>query len=951
MGGETETREPSQLEKKPAGDGGRKSNRTTPTDADLAADHAGRPKLTWVSAHPPAPTPMPAACTPPVVDPKYFIATDEALADMMTGTDARWVAGVVLERMHHYGGLRGFECLYPLAFVKLREHVVAVFQQPTWDWGYQRDDEILELVARASDLQRRVQALVQRYERDQLSVAAETATAYAERHTFDYVDALYARSKGGPDVLFGWYHILADVDAQELYVVDEAQAAQVAADERAEIAAVRKEIGEELVGEQVASKEVLMWWDDDVYLEDLATPEDGLEEWHQAVGWARLAESATAIVERQQRFYVYTLNHNYGFDDIWESDTFQEARTALVPAGGTIVDAIVTKDGYVVLPRNDERFFGGYQSRTASENLLATLHIAEEHGEDVDGPALCQQIAFDMLMLQLSDAESRLRKARNTLLPNYSFDPRVGEALQNRVIELRFHVLRAAELAYDASDVPTPEEQEAMQDELEEVGRITSEEPVAAAMLVNNRDTDDPDRPSESDYESRIAGMMPGDALQLAIDDIDEKLANLDKARKHFYSNPDAVWAFDELIEVARQQLPDSQQFSISYELTWRTFDAITSFYRNIIKEAALFAVGLATGHTWVGLGVWGIQTVRGAMAVQEGFEQADLIKAMSNLDFAGGLQVATPDEAASARRWAWIGLGLAVIDGFMLVRSATHMLRLSTIMNDPALAATLRYSGRPLADLAGDLGMSERRLVAELAAARGSARDELIVRIRKIQSPDPVARQAAIAKDPVASAARLRRMASSDRVREAFVELKAAFAKAAGRANSLPGLDWDVFRALVKLGYRLLQNGALTFEHFLEMIVYERLLTRRQVNAKKHEASLRSAYDEAVHMDSNGRYVEVAPSWYPVKGGCDVGCEAAAVQIQQLKGGTIHRFTGKDPALPMGGFDGSNHGWYHHEIVIKDGRVYDMATGSQGIPIEDYKKMWQYPDAIEFGF
>lgn len=43
--------------------------------------------------------------------------------------------------------------------------------------------------------------------------------------------------------------------------------------------------------------------------------------------------------------------------------------------------------------------------------------------------------------------------------------------------------------------------------------------------------------------------------------------------------------------------------------------------------------------------------------------------------------------------------------------------------------------------------------------------------------------------------------------------------------------------------------------------------------------------------------------------------------------------------------------GWFHHEVVVGNGRVYDAFTGHGGVPIDEYKALWEFPDAINFGF
>jgi len=80
-------------------------------------------------------------------------------------------------------------------------------------------------------------------------------------------------------------------------------------------------------------------------------------------------------------------------------------------------------------------------------------------------------------------------------------------------------------------------------------------------------------------------------------------------------------------------------------------------------------------------------------------------------------------------------------------------------------------------------------------------------------------------------------------------------------------------------------------------------------------------------------------------------GCEKCAENIQNEIGGDIVRIQPM-PAPPiLGGYRGANPGWAHHEVVVKDGMVFDSFTGSKGLPISEYKDLWQYPDAINFGF
>jgi hypothetical protein len=75
------------------------------------------------------------------------------------------------------------------------------------------------------------------------------------------------------------------------------------------------------------------------------------------------------------------------------------------------------------------------------------------------------------------------------------------------------------------------------------------------------------------------------------------------------------------------------------------------------------------------------------------------------------------------------------------------------------------------------------------------------------------------------------------------------------------------------------------------------------------------------------------------------------ASEINRLIGGSIKRIVPHPPALILGRFMGVNHGWRYHVAVVLDGHVYDAFTGHRGHDIETYKALWQYADAIDFGF
>jgi RHS repeat-associated protein len=79
-------------------------------------------------------------------------------------------------------------------------------------------------------------------------------------------------------------------------------------------------------------------------------------------------------------------------------------------------------------------------------------------------------------------------------------------------------------------------------------------------------------------------------------------------------------------------------------------------------------------------------------------------------------------------------------------------------------------------------------------------------------------------------------------------------------------------------------------------------------------------------------------------------GCEGVAERIKKAIGGTIRRITPKRGDW-LGPYRGKPTEWGHHDVVEKDGRIYDAMTGPDGCPIDDYKNLWDYADDLDFGF
>jgi YD repeat-containing protein len=97
---------------------------------------------------------------------------------------------------------------------------------------------------------------------------------------------------------------------------------------------------------------------------------------------------------------------------------------------------------------------------------------------------------------------------------------------------------------------------------------------------------------------------------------------------------------------------------------------------------------------------------------------------------------------------------------------------------------------------------------------------------------------------------------------------------------------------------------------------------------------------------------IKIGPRWRARPVDCNVPCEYAAKQIQKQIGGEIKRIEPSGQARYLPPFRGQKDLlWEHHDVVVKGGRVYDIYTGYKGMAIDEYKKLWDFSDAIKFGF
>ncbi|MCX5261752.1 polymorphic toxin-type HINT domain-containing protein [Streptomyces canus] len=89
-----------------------------------------------------------------------------------------------------------------------------------------------------------------------------------------------------------------------------------------------------------------------------------------------------------------------------------------------------------------------------------------------------------------------------------------------------------------------------------------------------------------------------------------------------------------------------------------------------------------------------------------------------------------------------------------------------------------------------------------------------------------------------------------------------------------------------------------------------------------------------------------------------NAGCDEWAAKNAATNGGEIFKFFGPGgERLPMGPYRPKGPGtpeldesWFHHTVVVRDGKVYDQ-WAPRGIEIDEFKKRFDYGDDIDFGF
>jgi hypothetical protein len=829
------------------------------------------------------------------------------------------------------GGLKALERDYPSSYPIIRARMVAVVGEDTFADLYRRDTEIMELVRSSDIIVTRVEDLLGRYRADNRDAAADWIEQVLPQYELYYADAAMLYKEQGNAFLFTFKLLLDDPEVQieQLHQL---------AEERQSEYSQRVVAGLELVGTTIAELDVFMWFNDEVTLEELMAPQEGVDSYREALVWAALSETACAVLEVKGRFYLYKLNYQYSLDEVLA--TGFERRSELLTRGSRLGITVVTTDGTTLSAREGRYFVD--QTERPVENLAAEQDVLAGHASTLSystGFRLFRQMTRDLVLANLARARSDLNRERARFfemgIPSgFTLRPQAGEELQRDAAEFRRQAALAASLAESVADPPSEAELAALEEALKAIGEIHERNPTAALMVVNLRDKDKSTvedmlaaiqtGEADSGFRDRIAGMMPGDAATAGALELARRLENVERVENHVLRNPDAVLDMVPLHEQILEHFPDDQRQMIGIQLTLHNIESLAKTLGMAAVDLALTITAFVVGGP-VGLAIGGVATAHGVDQAIEAFENVDLLEAMTALDVYGEFALATPEMVSSARTWAWIGAGLTLLDVGGFVREARHMVRLRAVLGNPELSHVLRAARADFGDAARAMGRTERDLARELSLVGGAERSRLVRQLKEALEGRQLTRWEASLSDETRELLR-----ADPALRTRFLKMSPLLRRILTRCGSFcipPGVT-DAQRARIEnflaRAQKMTGKGGRRFGDAHEWLLREHFYIRRDTiddaigaiervaNLNDLEATLRRAASErAVAMrgqalagaDDAIRALPAEPVGPPYKGTLEHhGAQRPAAESWERATGVRRRGTGGQ-LLPHGQF------------------------------------------------
>ena len=663
-------------------------------------------------------------------------------------------AGLSAQAIDIFGftGLVDLERSCPKSYAVVRERMAAIAGSATMAGLYAADARIGRLISWNAAVAAKMGEFINFYDQTKQPAAAAYVRDQVGEFEWDYQSLASTYLTKG-DLGLQVQEVIAQGNPYEAVKVfveeaDRLEAEQIRLDQLAAEA-------EKSIGRHVATQEGF-FSDTRVFLKDLLEPRHGSESQAEAVAWARVSGRACAVIEIKTRHYVFGLDENFDRDEVFLVEAWEEARTEVISVASTPADiTLTTSDGYVLRVQG-ERFFGGTQARKPQEHLAADEQLlagAPDLGND-QAIRLFRQSVLDLLLVNLAEAEKRIHdqlaavyqqpwewieKARGLYPKAWTHimppSPAVGADIKQEAAALKQLLISATNFTARTEGRPlTEDEQFEIAHTLYQIGIIHAGHPLATLLVINNRDSDDTGAAEDSDFENKTESATPKDAASLAAEELLTRLDNIDTVRKHFLRDPDAVYDLEPLHDQILSRFDGMQQFWINWEITGHGLAQLAKAVGLAVFQLGLIVTGLVTGGL-TSLAAMGTSSAIGVHGVEASFANARLLDAMSSLDLPGGFQLASPEQASSARRWAYIGLALTVLDVGGFVAAARLAGRLAKVAEMSDVAAALGKSTDTMGDIAQRLGMSERQLARELETLTGPARQRLLDRIKSVLS------------------------------------------------------------------------------------------------------------------------------------------------------------------------------------------------------------------------
>lgn len=589
------------------------------------------------------------------------------------------------------GGLAAWQTRYPLSYAEMHSRAVKVYGEAGYERLLAADADVLKLVQKSDVLMTRLTELRDRYSGED-EAAHKVIDAYGGtnyligenvRGWFDLdYEWLAQQYSSYANFDLGLFQALLSEDVDTLInrVEENADAAKADADAEKAFKEGWIKDGASVLGKVVAKRDDI-FFDDEISLESVLDPPEGSDKADEMVAVARYAGQMSAVVKVNERYFAYTLSEDFDLSNVFYGEKL-DAYTRVVPAGtlGGAVVALTTSSGLPLKGEGGGRFKGGDELNNPESYLDTDTEMLASGKADALGispTVMFRSMVRNLALVNLKQAEANLNGIEKQMMPDFGIDPAAGAALQKDTARLRELTVQVAGLAVEIGDGEASEEQIDRRDALlSEMGTINERSPAAALMVKNSRKPDDQDPVEDSQIKDTLADKQSGDAAMAAVNEARDRKANIDKVRLALFDDPDFVLGLDVLHDAVMAHFSETDRLRIKAELVFNTIASVAATIGLLGLDLALLVAGFFTGGlTWPGLMLHGAGTALGLAQAGQQIKHAKMVSAMSELDLEGGFQLASTDQAKSARNWALVGSALSFLSVIGLARTGAKLL------------------------------------------------------------------------------------------------------------------------------------------------------------------------------------------------------------------------------------------------------------------------------------